>query len=180
MPAGFSYLLPLPRFLVCFCRLHHFCLCLVVRCLRCLKFLMASDVHCVDLHCVWVCPRFAHPALITKHVVRSRLTLRSMSCFNPWCVIPQHTIPYFMTSLMKSQDCCSYLEMSRSKESISRARFDPQNLLSMAIEHQACSTTVCSVTATPLSCHSTRSEPFFVARSMTSFVFRCAAHSFCM
>ena len=54
--------------------------------------------------------------------VASRLILRSMYCFNSWCAMPPQTIPCLMASLMRSLDCCSHSEMSRSNDSISRAK----------------------------------------------------------
>ena len=43
-----------------------------------LPFLTAADVHCIDLHCVRVCPRSARPAvvddLVTQCLVRSQPT----------------------------------------------------------------------------------------------------------
>ena len=53
--------------------------------------------------------------------VDNRLILKSMCCFRPWCAMPPHTIPCLKASLVRSLDCCSYLEMSRSNDSISRA-----------------------------------------------------------
>ena len=48
--------------------------------------------------------------------------LRSMCCFRPWRAMPPQTIPCLVASLMRSLDCCSYFEMSRSNDSISHAR----------------------------------------------------------
>ena len=90
-----------------------------------LPFLTAADVHCINLHCVRVCPDFLRALLLlmissrSALYVASRLILRSMCHFNHWCAMPPHTIPCFLASLMRSLDCCSYLDMSRSNDSIS-------------------------------------------------------------
>ena len=48
--------------------------------------------------------------------------LKSMCCFNPWCAMPPQTVPCLIASLLRPLDYCSYLGMSRSNDSVSRAK----------------------------------------------------------